>query len=587
VFCKIINCPAMPVPTNSQAMTTVINTLEEISTPPVVGDAFDGWLDMKDAIDFLERNAQQDEIVVYAVMQHAYLHTVLVPASLLDQPDIEDLLSWDCNAYSSWGVEIRYSTPPSVFISQPLNGTGSKTLDKGEQLVFARSFEGRIEEDHYCEILQKFVHVLNIHFLPERNAYCRLDRHGDIEDVIKIVEIPKVGDDFGGTIVTFNRAALDEYAVLTDSALLRMFDFPRFRPAQFSGWTTGHDAGHISANDLFYRLHIEQGYASYLRGVQIAHPAISKEAITRRLDPASQREKQYVSFIANDWKNRIVRQISCAPGETANYFTESSLPFEMSPAFFRAEVLSKYKADGEKYRLEDRTISCRGAWHLQTFDINEVGQVHTYLVYLRNLPYEEQLYWKAFNEPPKGPISKRAFRTDFEGCWDSDYAPVASLKYVLNELNRERVPWWKPRSEKLFEQLHYPTTGSADEWANELLKLDQLVIEGFDAKWLRNRAQALGRSPEPSFGSLRLVEECLTGLTFTEQNAKKVVEPLKAAHELRSKVKGHASSAEAVAAIRKQVLTQHGSYKQHFEALCGQCDESMRIITEAFGKIVP
>lgn len=565
-------------------MTTAIKALTEISTPPIPQHIFDKWLDMTDAIDFLETNVQQDEVVVYAVLQHAFLHTVLVPTSLLDPPNIDDLLSWNCNAYGSWGIEIRYSTPPSVYISSPLSGTGSNTLDSGEQLVFARSFEGRIEEHHYCEILQKFVHVLNVHYLPERNAYCRLDRHGDIVDIVKILEIPKNGDGFGGTIVTFNRAALDEYAVLTDSALVRMFDITRCRSSQFSGWGTGHDAEQISANGLFYRLHVEPGYAAYMRGFQIAHPAISKDAIIARLDPASQREKQYVSFIANDWKNRVVRQISCAPGETANYFTKSDLPFELSPAFFRAEVLSKYKADREKYRLEDRTISCRGAWHLQTYDINEAGQVHTYLVYLRNLPYEEQLYWKAFNEPPKGPISKRAYRTDFEGCWDSDYFPVASLKYLLDELIRGQPPWWKPRSEKLFEQLHYPATASADEWANELLNLDQLLVEGFDAKWLRKRAQALGRSPDPSFGSLRLVEECLIGLTFTEQDAKKVLEPLKAVHELRSKMKGHASSAEAVAAVRKQILMRHGSYKAHFEAICRQCDESVRIIAEAFTK---
>jgi hypothetical protein len=33
-----------------------------------------------------------------------------------------------------------------------------------------------------------------------------------------------------------------------------------------------------------------------------------------------------------------------------------------------------------------------------TFDINDEGQVHTYLRYLRDLPYKGQLYWKAFNE---------------------------------------------------------------------------------------------------------------------------------------------------------------------------------------------
>ncbi len=46
--------------------------------------------------------------------------------------------------------------------------------------------------------------------------------------------------------------------------------------------------------------------------------------------------------------------MSTAPGATANYFTESDLPFETTPAFFRPDVLLKYKFDSEKYTLESR-----------------------------------------------------------------------------------------------------------------------------------------------------------------------------------------------------------------------------------------
>ena len=86
--------------------------------------------------------------------------------------------------------------------------------------------------------------------------------------------------------------------------------------------------------------------------------------------------KQYESFIAYDLKNGVVEEISCAPGATANYFTKSDLPFEITPAFFRPEVLQRYKSDPTKYTLEERSISCRGTWSLQTYDINEAGQVH-------------------------------------------------------------------------------------------------------------------------------------------------------------------------------------------------------------------
>lgn len=329
---------------------------------------------------------------------------------------------------------------------------------------------------------------------------------------------------------------------------------------------------------------MELGYASYLRGFQLIRSSTTKEAILRRFDHTTKaKERQYASFIAFDWKNNVIREISSAPGHTANYFTRSDLPFEVSPVFFKPEVLLKYKADTEKYRLAGRSISCRGAWSLQTYDINDAGQVHTYLIYLRSLPYDEQLYWKSYNEPPKGSISKRAFTTDFEGMYHTEYDPLESLKTLIGNLNRDQVPWWTLRAERLREQLHYPVTSSSDEWATEILNLDQLVVEGFETKWLRSEAESLGRKPDISFASLKLMEECLTGMGFEADDAKRLIAPLREVHDLRSKVKGHASGKDS-AAIKKQILKHHGGYKEHFRDLCQRCDESMRAITEAIAR---
>jgi hypothetical protein len=112
-------------------------------------------------------------------------------------------------------------------------------------------------------------------------------------------------------------------------------------------------------------------------------------------------EKQYASFITHDWRHDEIREISCAPGATASYFDDSDLPFEISPVFFKPEVLLRYKADRDKYSFSGRSIYCRGSWSLETFDINDAGQVHTYIRYLGYLPYEEQLYWRSYNEPPE------------------------------------------------------------------------------------------------------------------------------------------------------------------------------------------
>ncbi|WP_206756737.1 hypothetical protein, partial [Streptococcus agalactiae] len=56
-----------------------------------------------------------------------------------------------------------------------------------EKLVFRRSFDGVQKGESPIELSQKLVHSLGLHFVPERNAYCRLDDRGDIEDVIRVI----------------------------------------------------------------------------------------------------------------------------------------------------------------------------------------------------------------------------------------------------------------------------------------------------------------------------------------------------------------------------------------------------------------
>lgn len=565
-------------------MAGILKILTKISVVPSNPEAFQAWIEQRDTLAFLESHLAQDDIVIYASPMHVFMHIVLVPAALVDPPDAKDLLSWNFTPTSSWGISYDFSEPPSVYISPPLDHTGSKTLNQGEQLVFIRYFDGRLGDSHYIEILQKLVHVLDLHLLSERNAYCRLDKHGDIEDVIQLIELPETEGSRGGSVVTIKRDSLDDYMVLTESVAIFMFDFTRFRPGSFSRWRTETDADLVVADTLSYRS-VRQADASYLRGYQLIYPRTPREAIVRRLrnEESEEKERQYATYIIEDWRHQVIADVSCAPDHSTNYFdaSENDLPFEVSPAFFRPEVLAKYKADTEKYRLTDRSISCRGAWHLETYDINEAGQVHTYLVYLRRLPYEEQLYWKAYNERPKGQISKRAYTTDFEGSWNLDYDPLRSLRNLLEELGRARVPWWTLRSQDLPEQVQYPVTSSPDEWSTEILRLDQLVVEGFEERWLRKKAQELGRTPAQNFRSLKLIEECLIALDFEEDHAQKITSPLHELHNLRNKIKGHAAGRDALS-IRRKVLTDHGTYRKHFHALCEACDESMKTIVETF-----
>jgi hypothetical protein len=271
----------------------VVDRLNRISEPPSQKEDFDTWLEMGSALDFLRDNSQQDEFVVYASCHStSFIHAILAPASSLNPPDIDDLMSWNCSPTSSWGITVRFSEPRSVWISSPLDHTGSKTLDDGEQLVFARHFDGRPGKKSYYEILQKFTHLFDLHHMEERNSYCRLDGRGDMEEVIRIVEIPGKGEEFGANVVVFDRDLLDEYLVLTDSVIVRTFDFTRYRPGTFSGWAAPHDARFQSDGDMHYRSHVEPGYASYLRGFQLVRFLATRDTIIKRFDHTAAKDKQ-------------------------------------------------------------------------------------------------------------------------------------------------------------------------------------------------------------------------------------------------------------------------------------------------------
>jgi hypothetical protein len=557
-----------------------LNPVLSLAKEPKDSDQFNCWVQQQDIFSFLEQEIMDEHIILYASLPHVFIHAVLLPDADLDDSSIQDLLRWNHSPYSLWS---QVCSSDEVWIESPLSNSDSELLSKGEQIIFGRSFDGDKSKHNYYEIGQRITHILDIHFMSEREAWCKLDRFGDIEDVVKITRLDKLDRNETGILISMQKQALGRYAGLTGTKLLRMFDFTRYKSESFGGWNGCNESSLEECGTVFSRLVVFPGYGSYSRGIQVADIRISQEELNRRFweETVTASEKRYATYIAHDWKNKVIKEISCNPSCLANYFTESDLPFEVTPAFFRPEVLSKYKSDREKYQLESNSVSSRGAWHLKIFDINDAGQVHTYLIYLSRLPYEEQLHWKQYNEKPKAPLSERAIKIDFEGQFYERYDPLHSLKYKLDKLDRLKIAWWRLRDREAPHKVHYPYTSSKDEWAEEILNLDQLLVEGFEEKWLRRKVNDLGRNPDPRFRSLKLIEECLVEVGFDEDHARQIMNPFHKIHNLRSKLKGHTSGQEAEM-IRKDALANFGSFRKHFENICAECDESLEIVIEAF-----
>ena len=544
------------------------------------------WLSSaEDSVNYLKANAKNDELVIYASGKSVLIYGVLAQTSKVTPPDSQDLQNGgfpdgeDCwKIQRAWGGGEGHR----IYLEPPLSG--SISFEGGEKLIYRRPFHGVQHGPTPIELSQKLVHSLDLYFMPERKAYCRLDRRGEIEDVIKIFQDEST-DGWGGmATVTILRKDLEKYMALSETALVLRFDFTRVRWGSFFGWS---EIEHYERNepDLYYQGG-KDSKGSFAYGAIIVRPNITVDELVQEWkDEEDPRQRQYAKFKIYDRKNKTNVETSCAPEFLSNYFQTSDLPWEISPAFFRPEVLIRFKGDPERFTLEDRSITCRNAWHLKTYDINEAGQVHTYIGYLAKLPYEEQLYWQAFNEWPQSSISERAYQTDIRGEWYTGYDPLNSLKHTVQKLDKSSLEWWNPRGDALSDATRYPVTDSPKEWADEILALDQFLVEGFLDKPLRLQAEAAGCKLEANWRALKIIQEVLITKGFAEKEAKSIVAPIQRLHGLRTEIKGHAAPAKKRKA-ETEARTNHGSFRAHFTHLAAECDKALNEILCAFGIVL-
>ncbi|AZS22321.1 hypothetical protein [Caulobacter sp. FWC26] len=566
----------------SFAHTKIAEQIARLDTPPSDPAAFSDWIRAGKHLAFLRANASTDEIVIYGSGPYAFIHSMVVPNELLSPPDQTDLLAWSCNPYTSIASYVYGGGREEMWIERGANGKGSKALNQGKDLVFGRTFEGWSGDDRtYFEVNQEYTHLAGIHWRPEYNSYCKFDENGDLDHVVSIR--PRGSDEV--LLVSFSWPALEEYLAVSNSSLVRMFDFTLLRRGSFNGWPDGPEEI-FEEGGLVYRQKVG-GNCAYTRGYQIIglrRPAL--EVMEDIKDGWSgRRKKRYVEFVAQDWRNNTITEISTDPKATTNYFEAdgNSLPFELSPAFFRPEVLSKYKTDREKYTVGERDVQCRAAWSLRGFDVNEAGQIHAYICDLRNLPYSEQLHWLSYNEEPKSPISERAFVNDFKGEFVSFMPPREEVLSIVRRWKDKRTPWWTLRDVELLNRANQPLTTSRDEWSEANMDLSKLLVEGFEAKFIRKKLDEAGVAYTEKEQSIALLEKLIAHEHPSGSSVQLV--GLRTIQRIRSKVKGHAGSSEANEIVQ-EAISRHGSLAENFRYLCALIANELENIERLFDRQV-
>ena len=551
---------------------------------PTTTEEYAQWIKAGSHLDLLRDNALSDELIVYASGEYSFIHTVVVSGEALDPLDLDDLLNWSGNPYSAFAGFCWGGGRDDVWIDRSAAISGSKALETSRQLVYARELPERSNQERlYYEISQEYAHVTNIHLVSEHNAYCRIDSRGDLEHVVSLTTEPSP---YPVSLVTFKRDRLEEYLAATESVLVQMFDFTLFKPSAFSHWPdTPEDLIHESP--LFYLQKVDSKNAAYTRGVQIISIRRPRTDLfaTIKGHPLPKGSPRHVEFLASDWRNRRITIVSTDPRTTTNYFEagSNSLPFELSPAFFRPDVLLKYKSDTDKYVVDDRVIRCRDAWELRGYDVNDAGQLHAYICDLRKLPYEEQLYWKSFNEKPKAGISERAYINDFQGEPAELADPLLRIKRMLDTWKDGTVPWWTLRNAAAVARVTTPRTSSRDEWARSFSNLAKLVIEGFEVKAIRAHLREHEIQWCKKERSLALLERALS--LGTDNGSGRRLPGLRKVQEIRSKADAHVGDEESDL-LSRDAIREHETYTAHFDHVCHMVLNELKLIERSLASSI-
>ncbi|MXY95524.1 MAG: hypothetical protein F4Y42_18975 [Caldilineaceae bacterium SB0664_bin_27] len=560
---------------------TLLNEISSFNEEPSDDVSFERWITAKDQLSFLNSNAHDDELILYAAVGGRFsVHGVAIKRDLLFPLDKNDLVEWQGFPDISRASYTYESHDSEIWIDESCSLFGSKILENAQQLVFIRSFE----DATYCEILQEFLHVSEIHWREELSSYCCFDENGDFDCVVSVT----IGSGFDEvSLVSIQREPLELYLAASDSILVRMFDFTCTQRSEFSGWSNEPEKQFFERDDLFYRQRVDSEKAGYTRGIQIVPLSRPRADIFSSYHDKwfGNQKKEYVEFLACDYRNRQETKISTDPDATTNYFVakENTLPYETSPAFFQPEVLSKYKSDRDKYIYDEvyRTISCRDQWTLKCVDVNEAGQVHAYICDLRMLPYKEQLYWLSFNESGKAGISKRSFEADFEGKWSWETDSLQDIRPVLEKWDRNHARWWILRDRKLLNQTTSPRTESRDEWGRSFLDLSHLINEGFVLKTIRGELDIENVSYQEE-RSIALLEKLLVAKSLLRSDEK--LDGLRSVNHFRNKTNAHVRGSE-FDKLSRAALQSHGSYSAHFLDVCKTIYCELLLIEKAFGPL--
>ncbi len=245
--------------------------------------------------------------------------------------------------------------------------------------------------------------------VPRGEDWITLDHDGREHGLVRVI---RSGED--EYRVDVDAAHLRRYLAATDLILLVQYDVHLLSKVPiakdvFAEYRT--DAAHFdwSAHDSKNWSTAVTGSFSRLLGKIAVFPSQSDSDDSLHGGP-------YEEFIiGRDPLSGDLIRYTCDPNALRTYFDppEDDRPHQLTPVYFRLEVLGRYVSEPHRYHVTRTRLTCLDLWGVEAVR-NSDDLLEVYLSDIgERIPRSERPHWLAFNVPPRGKMDEGRFRRDF------------------------------------------------------------------------------------------------------------------------------------------------------------------------------
>ena len=420
----------------------------------------------------LRRNMSTAEMLTVCLERSndAYSHGIycaLIPSKHIDK--VLDSLNWDLMHGEGLPGSVAYREDKNRKIDYLRYGN----TDGVEPLVIDREFHGVRKE--YLEISEEFRLFHRLYHDRNLDRYVKIDEGGD-EQVVAVVE-PKQ--------VKIRLKEIRQFLAIKEMHL--SIQFYCREDSKYTLEELGLVQDPAVQRDNLYCWSLRYGeFPGYRRtysrlyGKRMIEPLSKAESEFSGF--AKEQKKKYIDFIIGVDDNGAEIEHTCAAPDS----------LYLTPVSFRKQVLDKYYQQSSKYRVSDNILGCGTLWSIQ-IDNHHDNKVCVWLGDLGNLPYKEQLHWKAHNFVSDTGVSETYFRRQIDAQFTDSDRPEHVFQKLYSELEKvcqEQLGWplllpLQPDDTYHLQNIRVPANDEQRDFDELVLGLTKILVDSLNEEQLK------------------------------------------------------------------------------------------------------